>query len=138
MNVEIVEINPSSGDAKRARMKMSYQALSRILRGDFFPIANCTAPTDLLITSIDSDKDAYYCWVEYHSSSLPEVDVSQPLPETQAWEYEPADVWRALLAYTEKIDAMIDGVRTVDTEPYIACKEVSRELHTIIDGGQKK
>lgn len=134
METEIREINPSGESTRRARMKMSYQALSRILRGNFFPIEHCTAPEDLLITGIESDKDAYYCWVEYHSNSLPEVDVSQPLPETDPWVYVPADVWKKVLELSESIDEIITEAEGADDEPFVSCADLSASLKEIIDG----
>lgn len=134
METSIVEFHPSGESTRRARMKMSFQALSRILRGNFFPIEHCTAPEDLLITGIYSDKDAYYCWVEYHSASLPESNLSLPLPETDPWEYSPADTWKKVLALAEQIEGMVIDAHDTDADPYISCKELSVMLQRIIAG----
>lgn len=134
METGIVEFNPTKASTQRARMKLSYQALSRILQGNFFPIENCTAPPDLLVLGIQSEENAYHCWVEYHSKSLPETDLSQPLPETKPWEYVPANVWLKMLELSEKIDRMIDEASDSDTDPFISCKELSATFHEIING----
>lgn len=134
METSIVEFNPTGESARRARMKMSYQALSRVLRGNFFPIEHCTAPADLLITGIQSDIDAHFCWVEYYSGSLPETDLSQPLPETAPWEYIPADSWKKVLALSEKINAMVEESVSIDADQFISCRELSEMLQEIING----